>query len=50
MAAGVASGVVALVLDAHNRNGFSQQTPLTANAVKAILQYSAIHARRTRTI
>ena len=42
MAAGVASGVVALVLDAHNRNGLNQQTPLTANAVKAILQYSAI--------
>ena len=25
MAAGVTSGVVALVLDAHNRNGFHQQ-------------------------
>ena len=42
MAAGVTSGVVALVLDAHNRNGFHRQPPLTANMVKAILQYSAI--------
>ena len=42
MAAGVASGVVALVLDAHNRNGFNQQPPLTPNAVKAILEYTAI--------
>src|SRR6185503_12943604 len=42
MAAGVASGVVALVLDAHNSNGFTGQAPLTSSAVKAILQYSAI--------
>lgn len=42
MGAGVASGVAALVLDAHNRNGFSEQKPLTANLVKALLQYSAI--------
>src|SRR5206468_9663804 len=42
MSAGVASGVVALMLDAHNRNGFSSQAPLTANVVKAMLQDSAI--------
>ena len=42
MSAGVASGVVALVIEAHNRNGFRQQTPLGANAVKAILQYSSV--------
>jgi serine protease AprX len=42
MSAGVASGVVALVLDAHNHNGLLQQPALTANEVKAILQYSAI--------
>ena len=37
MAAGVTSGVVALVLDAHNRNPFHKQNDLTANGVKAIL-------------
>ena len=42
MAAGVTSGVVALVIEAHNRNGFLRQPPLTANTVKAMLQYSAI--------
>ena len=42
MAAGVASGVAALVLDAHNSNDFTKQKPLTANLVKAMLQYSAI--------
>jgi serine protease AprX len=42
MAAGVTSGVVALVIDAHNKNGLHRQKPLTANLVKAILQYSAI--------
>ena len=42
MAAGVASGVVALVLEAHNQADYFKQKPLTTNAVKAILQYSAI--------
>ena len=46
MGAGVATGVVALVVDAHNRNGFHRQKPLTANLVKAILEYSAIPVRR----
>ena len=41
MAAGVASGVVALVIDAHNHAGLKGPA-LTANEVKAILQYSAI--------
>ena len=31
MSAAVASGVVALILDAHHENGLHQQTPLTAN-------------------
>ena len=38
MAAGVASGVVALVLEANRHGG---APPLTPNAVKAILQYTA---------
>ena len=42
MAAGVTSGVVALVLQQHNQNGFHRQRPLTANLVKAMLQFSAI--------
>jgi hypothetical protein len=44
MAAGVTSGVVALILQAHNQNIFRQQKgqPVTPNLVKAILQYSAI--------
>jgi hypothetical protein len=42
MAAGVASGVVALVVDAHNRAGYRGAAPLTANAVKAILEFSAL--------
>jgi serine protease AprX len=42
MAAGVTSGVVALVLQAHNQNGFHRQIVLTPNLVKAILQFSAI--------
>src|SRR4029077_3353883 len=40
--AGVTSGVVALILDAHTRNGFRYQDALTPNEVKAFLQYSAI--------
>jgi len=41
MAAGVTSGVVALMLDANRRSGFDGPG-LSANAVKAMLQYSAI--------
>jgi serine protease AprX len=41
MATGVTSGVVALMLQAHNQNGF-RNAPLTPNLAKAILQYSAI--------
>jgi serine protease AprX len=42
MAAAVTSGVAALILDAHHRAGYANARPLTANAVKAILEYSAI--------
>jgi serine protease AprX len=42
MAAGVTSGVVALMIEAHNDLGLHNQKPLTANLVKALLQYSAI--------
>jgi serine protease AprX len=42
MSAAVATGVVALVLQKHNQNGFHRQRPLTANLVKGMLQYSAI--------
>ena len=42
MAAGVGSGVVALMLEAHDRAAYHDATPLTANAVKAMLQFSAI--------
>jgi serine protease AprX len=42
MATAVTSGVVALILDAHDENGFTYQTPLTPNLVKGILEYSAI--------
>jgi serine protease AprX len=42
MAAGVTTGVVALILDAHNRSGFHRQKLLTANEVKAMLQFSAL--------
>jgi serine protease AprX len=38
----VASGVVALLLQQHNQNGFHRQKPLTANLVKALLQFSAV--------
>ena len=44
MAAGVVTGAVALVLEA-NRNAFLTQTALTPNAVKAIVQYTAIRVR-----
>jgi serine protease AprX len=42
MSAGVVSGVVALAIDAHNRNAVGAQPPLTANVAKAILQFTAI--------
>ena len=41
MAAGVASGVVALMIDA-NRRDEGSYSKLTPNTVKAILQYTAI--------
>ena len=41
MAAGVTTGVVALMLDANRRTGFAG-IDLSPNAVKAMLQYSAI--------
>jgi serine protease AprX len=42
MAAAVTTGVVALVLQAHNENPYYRQRALTPNLVKGILQYSAI--------
>ena len=42
MAAAVTSGVVALVLDANDRSHFYSARPLTSNAVKGILEFSAI--------
>jgi len=42
MATAVTSGVVALMLQAHNGDGFNHQTALTPNLVKGILEYSAI--------
>ena len=45
MAAAVGSGVVALVLDAHDRAGYFGDRPLTANAVKAMLEFSALPVR-----
>ncbi len=43
MATGVVSGVVALMLEANRAaNDYPEQPSLTANAVKALLQYSAI--------
>jgi serine protease AprX len=42
MATAVTSGVVALVVDAHNKSGFHRQKPLTANLVKGMLEFSAI--------
>jgi serine protease AprX len=42
MAAAVTSGVVALILDQHNRAGYQGQQPLTTNLVKAMLEFSAI--------
>jgi len=42
MAAAVTTGVVALMLEAHERAGYYHATPLTANAVKAMLEYTAI--------
>jgi serine protease AprX len=42
MSAGVTTGVVALILDAHNKSGFHRQKLLTPNQVKAMLQFSAL--------
>ena len=42
MATAVTSGVVALMLQAHNGDGFNHQTALTPNLVKGMLEYSAI--------
>src|SRR5205807_9334272 len=42
MGSAVASGVAALVLDAHNRNGFHRQKALSPNLVKATVEYSRI--------
>ena len=42
MAAAVASGVVADMIDAHNRANYFNARPLTVNAVKAFLEFSAI--------
>jgi serine protease AprX len=42
MSAGVTSGVVALMLDAHNRAGYDHQKALGVNAVKAMLEFSAL--------
>jgi serine protease AprX len=42
MATAVTSGVVALIVDAHNKSGFHRQKALTANLVKGILEFSAI--------
>ncbi|HZP47627.1 MAG TPA: S8 family peptidase [Vicinamibacterales bacterium] len=42
MAAGVTTGVVALVLQAHAQHGPRDWRPMTPNLVKAVLEYSAI--------
>jgi len=42
MATAVTSGVVALVLDAHNRAHFHRDRELTPNLVKGMLEFSAI--------
>jgi serine protease AprX len=42
MAAAVASGVVADIIDAHNRAAYFNAKPLSVNTVKAILEFSAI--------
>src|SRR5258706_16394189 len=42
MSAAVTTGVVALVLQAHNQSGLHRQKALTPNLVKALLDYSAI--------
>jgi len=44
MAAAVVSGAAALILQAH-RNAFPSSPPLSVNAVKAILQYTALPVR-----
>ncbi|HEY6211354.1 MAG TPA: S8 family peptidase, partial [Vicinamibacterales bacterium] len=42
MATAVTTGVVALLVQAHNQSGYHRQLPLTGNLVKAMLQFSAI--------
>jgi len=42
MATGVTSGVVALMIDAHNKAHYQHHRPLTPNLVKAMLEFSAI--------
>ena len=42
MAAAVNTGVVALILQVHNQNGLHGKHPLTPNAIKAILEFTAI--------
>src|SRR5256885_16186748 len=42
MSAAVSTGVVALVLQAHNQNGFHRQKAITPNLMKAIVEFSAI--------
>jgi len=42
MATGVTSGVVALILDAHNRAHYPRQRAMTPNLAKAILEFSAV--------
>ena len=42
MSTAVTSGVVALIVDAHNRSGYHRQRALTANLVKGMLEFSAI--------
>ena len=42
MATGVTSGVVALMVQAHNQSGLHSKKPLTANLAKGILQFSAL--------
>jgi len=42
MSAAVSTGVIALVLQAHEQNGFHKQKAMTPNLMKAIVEFSAI--------
>ncbi len=42
MSAAIATGVVALALEAHNQNGFHRQRAITPNLMKALVEFSAI--------